>query len=165
MIVDSSLDCLHSYPTAIREVTILPGRNLIPDDVGRLLMQSYPFLEMVNAKATGYAGRLLVILPPAPEYAAPSESAQGKGVKGKGKGGKNELEQAPSIPAGRAPRESPTSNRALVDALSDIRECSIVETLQEILVNDPREEVQQAAEGRIRQIAEEAMNEKGDAGA
>lgn len=151
MIVDSTLECVHTYPTAIREVNIIPGRNAIPDDVGRLLMANKGFQDMINSKAVGFVGKLVVVVPPAP---APGEaSAEAKPDKKAGK----VSAPAPAIDPDKG--ECATSNMTLAAAIKLVRELEIVEQIQDIMLKDPRQEVKAAAESRITELAQKALQE------
>ncbi len=151
MIVDSKLECAQTYP----EANIIPGRNAIPDDKGRLLMANPFFLDMVNVKSGPHVGKVVVVVPPADEVTSAKTKATQEGP-------------GPKVPTAQPPQETAVSNLSLANAIKIVRTLTVVDQIQHIATNDPRPEVQQAAEERIEKLAKDAQkggNKKEDAGA
>lgn len=146
MIVDSKMECAQMYP----EANIIPGRNAIPDDKGRELMQNKYFLDMINVKSGPHAGKVVVVVPPADEQ---SSAKALEVVKGDG----------PKVPTANPITETAVSNLTLGNAIKMVRTLTVVDQIQHIAVNDPRQEVKDAAEARINALAKAA--EKGAANA
>jgi hypothetical protein len=142
MIVDSTQKCVQTYNTKFGEINIIPGRNLIRDDVGRELMQSKPFVDMVKSRALGFAGTVTVVMAPAEDPAAAKPGAKAKEA---------------AIPADG---ETAVSGMTVKDAVLAINECRVVDQLQDILTRDERAGVKKAAAARIAVLAAEAESGK-----
>ncbi len=144
MIVDSTLECAQTYP----EANIIPGRNAIPDDKGRALMANKFFLDMINVKTGPFVGKVIVVVPPADEKTAAKikETLEGPG---------------PKVPTAQPPQETAVSNLTLANAIKMVRTLTVVDQIQHIATNDPRPEVQQAAEERIEKLAKDAQKAGG----
>lgn len=157
MILESKLVCVQIYPVESGEsVEIIPGRNMISDRLGRMLMKRQGFLDMLNTKAPRFAGKLRVIVPPAPTLEeARATAAAGKG----GKGGKGK--KAPEPVVGDSGLEAATANLSITEAIKAVREADIVDQLQQISLLDPRPEVKEACEKRIEQLAQLAREDAG----
>jgi hypothetical protein len=140
MIVDSKMECAQMYP----EANIIPGRNAIPDDKGRELMQNKFFLDMINVKTGPHAGKVIVVVPPADEKMAAKVKESFKAA-------------GPEVPTANAMQETAVSNLALANAIKMVRTLSVVDQIQHIAVNDPRPEVKEEAEARIEALAKAAL--------
>lgn len=142
MVIDSLLKCVQTYHVLGTDVDIKPGRNLIRDDLGRALMASKPFQDMINAKALGFAGQVTVAIPPAADPATVKPVAGAK---------------APATPPDG---ETAVSGMNVPDAVKVINECKDVDQLRDILVRDPRAGIKKAVEARIDILAGEARDEQ-----
>lgn len=165
MIVDSKMECAQTYP----EANIIPGRNAIPDDKGRALMANRFFQEMINVKTGPHVGKIIVVVPPASLEAVAAKAAA-SAPKGKGAKAASEADAAADAATSTPPtEESAVSNLELGPAIKIIRTLTVVDQLQQIAGNDPRQEVKEAAEAQIDKLAAQALKEaaggkKDDAG-
>lgn len=142
MVIDSTLKCVQTYHVGTHDVNLAPGRNLIRDDVGRALLENKAFQEMVKSKAIGFAGQIVVTIPPAPDPATVKPVPGGK---------------TPVVPPDG---ETAVSGMNVPDAVKIINECSLVDQLQDILQRDTRAGVKKAAEARIEALAAIARSEQ-----
>lgn len=144
MVIDSTLKCVQTYHVLGQDVDIKPGRNLIRDDLGRDLVASKAFNDMVKTKAIGFAGQVVVTIPPAPDPATVKPVAGAK---------------APVVPPDG---ETAVSGMNVADALGVINECRDIDQLRDILNRDPRVGVKKGVEARIDVLAAEARNEQAE---
>lgn len=142
MVIDSTLKCVQSYHVLGQDVHITPRRNLIRDDVGRALMEYKPFKEMLSSKAHGFAGQIVVVIPPGEDPAKAKPQAGGK---------------TPVVPPDG---ETAVSGMTIPEAIKVINECQNVDQLQDIFNRDPRAGIKKAVEARIEVLAAEARNEQ-----
>ena len=63
MIVQSKLECVHQYP----EVDLVPGVNMIPDSIGRKLIEHKGWKELMSSKHPSIFGKVKILVPPAPD--------------------------------------------------------------------------------------------------
>lgn len=145
MIVDSTATCVETYHTANgHTVDLIPGRNLIRDDVGRDLIASKAFQDRIKSKALGFANQVQVIIAPAPNPNSVAPVAGGK---------------TPAVPPDG---ETAVSGMNVKDAVEAIGECMVVDQLQDIMQRDTRAGVKTAAAKRIAVLAAEAEKPEGD---
>lgn len=142
MVIDSTAKCVHTYPTDLGDVNIVPGRNLIRDDVGRLLMKSKPFQDMIHSKALGFQKTIVITIPPAEDPATAKAQPGG------------------ATPATPPEGETAVSGMNVRDAIAVINECRVVDQLQDIQLRDPRAGVKKACMDRIKVLAAEAESDK-----
>ncbi len=143
MIVDSTAKCVQTYHVGSDTVHIIPGRNLIRDDVGRGLMKNQGFLDMVHTKALGFQKTVIVTVPPGEDPAT-----------------------AKPVPGGKTPivpkdGETAVTNMTVAQAVEAINECKVVDQLQDIMTRDPRAGVKTACSKRIAVLAAEIESGKG----
>lgn len=142
MVIDSTLKCVQTYHVGTHDVNIAPGRNLIRDDIGRALLEHKAFKEMVGSKALGFAGQIVVAIPPGEDPAKAKPIAGGK------------------TPVTPPEGETAVSGMNIGDAIVVINECSNVDQLQDILNRDSRLGIKRAVETRIAVLAAEVTAEQ-----
>lgn len=143
MIIVSTLPCAQTYDLAeLGAVNLVPGRNAIRDDWGRVLIAFKPFQDMLATTHPDFMGKIKIVIPPAPD---PSKVQPKKGAK--------------AVPAIPPDGETAVSNLSLAAAIGEIRKLEVVEQLQDIMMRDPRPDVKAAAEERIARLAEIALSD------
>lgn len=127
MIVQSKLECVHQYG----EVNLVPGVNMIPDNIGRELVKNRGWQELMSSKHPMVHGLVKVLVPPAPES---KKREDGK-------------------------PEAATANLSQAEAIKYINKCEIVDQIQTIMLLEERIPVKNACHARLEVLAKNALKE------